>query len=183
MPIANSSCSKAFVRTVKAVWPENAKMLCSSTFVSRGGEIGGTVKLVITQWWYKLPSLHKIYTKQDVFSAISKQHFPSLPQTDMLTCVVFPDPVSPTNTRHWLLFNVSINFSLYSQTGSVVRFLYNSQYFGENGNPTNICQGCSLQFSSTVCTFKKKTKITMPHLTWTKYYFNLSFTMLHCFQT
>jgi len=25
---------------------------------------------------------------------------------------------------------------LYSQTGSVVRFLYNSQYFGVNGNPT-----------------------------------------------
>jgi len=54
----------------------------------------------------------------------------------MLTCVVFPDPVSPTSTRPWLLFNVSINLSLYSQTGSVVRFLYNSQYFGENGNPT-----------------------------------------------
>jgi len=51
------------------------------------------------------------------------------------TCVVFPDPVSPTNTRHWFLFNVSINLSLYSQTGSVVRFLYNSQYLGANGNP------------------------------------------------
>jgi len=87
----------------------------------------------------------------------------SLPQTEMVTCVVFPDPVSPTNTRHWFLFNVSINLSLYSQTGSVVRFLYNSQYFGENGNPTSICQACSLQFTES--TFKeKKIKITIPHL-------------------
>jgi len=82
---------------------------------------------------YQPPQIHR------------KLHSISYHHRRNLTCVVFPDPVSPTNTRHWFLFSVSINVSLYSHTGSVVRFLYSSQYFGENGIPTKHAK-VNLQF-------------------------------------
>ena len=80
---------------------------------------------------------HKLHIKVIVFFVhkIAKFLIFINNNKQMFTCVVLPEPVSPTSTRHWFLFNVSTNLSLYSQTGSVVRFLYNSQYLGENGNP------------------------------------------------
>ena len=81
---------------------------------------------------------HKLHIKVIVFFCSQNCQnliFINNNNKQMFTCVVLPEPVSPTSTRHWFLFNVSTNLSLYSQTGSVVRFLYNSQYLGENGNP------------------------------------------------
>lgn len=39
------------------------------------------------------------------------------------TCVVLPEPVSPTSTKDWFFIRISVNLSLYSQTGSCRRFL------------------------------------------------------------
>ena len=53
------------------------------------------------------------------------------------TCVVFPDPVSPTRTKALCSFILSINFSLYSHTGSSILFLRMSKYLSENSLPLN----------------------------------------------
>ena len=51
------------------------------------------------------------------------------------TWVVFPDPVSPTRTKTWCSFIPSINFSLYSHTGSSILFFSMSKYLSVNSFP------------------------------------------------
>ena len=51
------------------------------------------------------------------------------------TCVVFPEPVSPTRTKALFSFIPSMNFSLYSHTGSSILFLRISKYLSENSLP------------------------------------------------
>lgn len=53
----------------------------------------------------------------------------------IFTWVVFPDPVSPTSTKAWCSFMLSMNFSLYSHTGSSILFLRMSKYLSENSFP------------------------------------------------
>lgn len=69
------------------------------------------------------------------------QHTPFVP-TDLAysthhcgICVVFPEPVSPTNTMHWFCARSLIKSARYSNTGNVILFRNSSWYLCVNGNP------------------------------------------------
>ena len=51
------------------------------------------------------------------------------------TWVVFPDPVSPTRTKAWCSFMLSMNFSLYSHTGNSILFFRISKYLSVKSLP------------------------------------------------